>query len=339
MSRAGDRTTWNEDVVIGALTTWTTVGIFVDAYKHSTDPSLETFWTPWHALFYSGFLATAAWLLYLAWRRSDGSQSLLNAAPRAHRSAIYGIVVFAAGGMGDAVWHTVFGVETSLDALLSPTHLMLWLGLLAMGSAPLRAAWSDRDHDDAATIRRFAPVLASLILAISGVAFFLEYVWMPVNTTLPQVIYVPAGAGEFEAAYGVAGIIISTVVMMAAVLLVSRRWATPVGTITALLLIPNVLMAIGFDNDLDALPAVLLAGLVADALIRLETPRLVLAAATPFVLWAGYFVLVGRLGAGLAWPPEIWAGAIVFAMLIGLGTEAGLEQAGSLTEDRTPAIR
>lgn len=338
MSRAIDRTTRREDSVTVALASWTIVGIFVDAYKHVTDPGLETFWTPWHALFYSGFLATSAWLIFLAWRRMDGSQGLLDSAPRSHRSAIYGVLLFAAGGMGDAVWHTNFGVETSLDALLSPTHLMLWLGAMAISSVPLRAAWSDLDHNDAATLRAFAPVLASLVLTISAVAFFLEYVWIPVNTSLPRIRYISGVTGEFEAAFGVAGIIISTAVMMAAVLLTARRWVLPFGVITLLLTVPNVLMAIGFDDDLEALPAVFVAGFVGDVLLRLGGSRYIPATAIPATMWAGYFVIVGQLGSGLAWPPEVWGGAIVFSVLVGLALESGLDQAARPAGRRIGAV-
>src|SRR5436305_14970250 len=37
-------------------------GLFVDAWAHSNVPKLETFFTPWHAVLYSGFLAVAATL-------------------------------------------------------------------------------------------------------------------------------------------------------------------------------------------------------------------------------------------------------------------------------------
>jgi hypothetical protein len=337
MDRATDRTTWKEDLVTVALASWTILGIFLDAYKHVTDPGLETFWTPWHALFYSGFLATSGWLIVLAWRRIGGSRRLLDAAPRAHKTAIYGVVVFAVGGMGDAVWHTTFGVETSLDALLSPTHLMLWLGALVIASAPLRAAWSDRNYDDAAAWGRFVPVLASLVLTISAVAFFLEYVWVPVNTSLPRIRYIAGVTGEFEAAFGVAGVIITTAVMMAAVLMMARRWALPFGAITVLASVPNVLMAIGFNDDFGALPAIVVAGFAGDLLIRWGASRYVLAAAIPGVLWSGYFMLVGRIGSGLAWPPEVWGGAIVFAILVGLVLEAGFDQAAKLVGKHIPA--
>jgi hypothetical protein len=48
-------------------------------------------------------------------------------------------------------------------------------------------------------------------------------------------------------------------------------------------------------------------------------------------------VLVGRLGGGLAWPPEIWGGAIIFSILVGLLLEAGYEQSARLAENRVRA--
>ncbi len=306
-----------------ALAAWTIVGIFVDAYKHSTDPNLETFWTPWHALFYTGFLATAAWLFLLTVRRRSDVGGFFDWAPRGHRLALVGVGLFAAGGMGDAVWHSVFGVEESLDALLSPTHLLLWLGSLAIVSTPLRAAWSDSEHDDAAGMRTFAPILASLTLTLCVVAFFLTYAWQFVDTRLPRTVYQSRGVGEFEAAFGVMGILISTTVMMAAVLVPARRWRMPFGSMTVALTVVNLLMAVGFDDQLTALPAAIVAGIVGDLMTNAGLPRRLVAGVVPAVLWSGYFLLVGRLAPGLLWPPEIWMGAIVFAVLVGLAIDAG----------------
>jgi len=315
-----------------ALAAWTIIGIFVDAFKHSTDPGLETFWTPWHALFYSGFLANSAWLVHLSLRRRTATGTIFDWAPRAHRLALIGVVLFATGGVGDAIWHSVFGVETSLDALLSPTHIVLWLGGLAIVSTPLRAAWSDRGHDDAASLAMFAPILASLTLTLSIVAFFLTYAWQLVDRSLPLQRYFPGGGGEFEAAYGVVSIIVTTAVMMTALLLPARRWRLPFGSVTILFGAVTLLMALGFDKDLIALPAAIAAGLKADILSASGQPRRVIAAATPAVLWLVYFFLVGQAAPGLAWPPEIWIGATIFAVLVGVGIDAAFDVAGDLAE-------
>lgn len=38
------------------------------------------------------------------------------------------------------LWHSRFGIEAGIEALLSPTHLVLALGGMLMVSGPLRAA-------------------------------------------------------------------------------------------------------------------------------------------------------------------------------------------------------
>ena len=54
--RASRRT----DVVTTVLSVWFVLGLFLDAYAHADAPELETFFTPWHAVFYSGFAVTGA---------------------------------------------------------------------------------------------------------------------------------------------------------------------------------------------------------------------------------------------------------------------------------------
>jgi hypothetical protein len=39
--------------------------------------------------------------------------------------SLLGALIFIVGIMGDLVWHTLFGIEVDLVALLSPTHLLL----------------------------------------------------------------------------------------------------------------------------------------------------------------------------------------------------------------------
>ena len=36
----------------------------LDAWAHNNVPGLETFFTPWHAVFYSGFPPPPAWVLW-----------------------------------------------------------------------------------------------------------------------------------------------------------------------------------------------------------------------------------------------------------------------------------
>jgi len=80
---------WRGDLVTAALAAWLIVGLFVDGWAHNTRPLLETFFTPWHALFYSGFASLAAWSV---WRRA--------AVPPGYGLAVVGLALL----FGPLVW-------------------------------------------------------------------------------------------------------------------------------------------------------------------------------------------------------------------------------------------
>jgi hypothetical protein len=66
------------------------------------------------------------------------------------------------------LWHLAFGIEAGLDALVSPTHLLLLTGGTLLLTSPLRAA--------AATDRDRWPAVVSMAAATSLAGFFLSYV-------------------------------------------------------------------------------------------------------------------------------------------------------------------
>src|SRR5919201_252849 len=88
-----------------------------------------------------------------------------------HRPGLVGAVVFFVSGIGDGIWHTVFGIERGLEAALSPTHVGLFLGALLMFTTPLRAAWSSNRLGPAPSARAPLPALLSLTAATLLVCF------------------------------------------------------------------------------------------------------------------------------------------------------------------------
>jgi hypothetical protein len=52
------------DLITVMLGTWLLVGVFVDGWAHNNLHGLETFFTPWHALLHSGYLAAGEWILW-----------------------------------------------------------------------------------------------------------------------------------------------------------------------------------------------------------------------------------------------------------------------------------
>lgn len=77
------------------------------------------------------------------------------------------------GGGGDIVWHEIFGIEKSVEALLSLTHLLLAAGASLVVSGPLRAAWQRRGQKNSwATLW---PMLVAVTLLLSLLTFFTQY--------------------------------------------------------------------------------------------------------------------------------------------------------------------
>lgn len=309
--------TRREDLITTTLSVWLVVGLLIDSFNHVVSPELETFWTPWHAIFYSGFTATAVWIVRVGLRRRQPEGGILGWAPPGYRWSIIGVGIFAAGGVADAIWHTVLGVETSLDALLSPSHLMLWVGGLLMLSTGVRVAWLTDEPDAERDYRDFLPVTASLALTILIMAFFYIYAWNLTNPGVLRSVYEPTatydGNSEVVAALGVLGVLVQTVILIVPALMMRRRWRMPMWTMTTVFGVIGVGMTLGFDGEWLGVPSLLLAGFVFDATARRRD--LLAPIATPAVLFGAYFATIAATGAGIGWPPELWSGSIVLAAM------------------------
>ncbi|MFL6088303.1 MAG: hypothetical protein ACJ74F_35090, partial [Mycobacterium sp.] len=48
------------------------------------------------------------------------------------------------------VWHTAWGIETTINILFSPSHLGLGASMVIIVTSPLRAMWSDPEVPAAA---------------------------------------------------------------------------------------------------------------------------------------------------------------------------------------------
>src|SRR5688572_19616892 len=168
---------WRENVITTALGCWLMIGVCVDGWAHSNLRQLETFFTPWHAIFYSGFMANALWIGWLIareWRKGRVGSAAI---PEGYHLGLLGVFIFGAGGVGDMLWHIIFGIEQNIEALLSPTHLMLFLGGVLVFASPFAAAWRSGDPaGDAPSFSAFLPALTSLTLVTTFAAFMNMYV-------------------------------------------------------------------------------------------------------------------------------------------------------------------
>src|SRR5687768_5093630 len=128
------------DWLVLAASAWLLGGLYWDGWAHGYGLP-DSFWTVWHAAFYSGFAAAAVVILGAVARARPQVASWRAAIPAGYEAAVTGVLLFGFGGAFDMVWHTLFGIELGTDALLSPSHLVLGIGIALIVSGPLIAAW------------------------------------------------------------------------------------------------------------------------------------------------------------------------------------------------------
>jgi hypothetical protein len=163
------------DWLIAALSAWWLGGLFLDGWAHTHIPALETFFTPWHAVLYSGFAACALALLVRQARNMRRGYPWNKALPAGYGLSLVGAAIFLVAGALDLFWHTLFGIERGVEALLSPTHLLLATGGVLLVSGPLRAAWRRIPTGARLTWRAGAPALLALLYCYAALEFFTQY--------------------------------------------------------------------------------------------------------------------------------------------------------------------
>ncbi|HEU5110729.1 MAG TPA: hypothetical protein VFT95_19485, partial [Micromonosporaceae bacterium] len=200
---AGRAATPTEDLVAALLGSLIIIGAATDGWAHVNILSSvqeDGFFTLWHGLLYSGFAATAAWTFWLAYQRRDRfPRWWVDGWPAGYRVGAVGVGIFLLAGLFDMVWHTVFGIEVTIDALLSPSHLMLCVGSVLLLTSPFRSWW----HADDGSTRRTAAAVLALALGTTSVSVFLGYVsffdypapTMPFDGAVDSTAYTTAARG------------------------------------------------------------------------------------------------------------------------------------------------
>lgn len=142
------------------LALWTLTGYFIDVWAHGQANLVESFLAPWHAVFYSGFLATAARALWPISQLIRYQSRTLAGIPAEYRAGAVGVLMSAFGGTTDALWHLVWGSERGVHVLMSPAHLLLLNGLILIAVSPFISAWAQRrPGDETPALRVFLPEL------------------------------------------------------------------------------------------------------------------------------------------------------------------------------------
>jgi hypothetical protein len=329
------------DLVTEVLGLWLLLAVFLDGWAHINLPSLETFFTPWHAALYSGMLATGAWTGVVIWRNRTPGQPLLQAAPPGYRGTAVGVVLFGVAGGLDLLWHELLGIEVSLDALVSPTHLLLGFSLfLILGTAvrSARAAGHTAASHSAAGHSgnlTWTPAAMFAVVLMTGLgAFFLIYASIFVRPG-PTASFSPLPVGtpgriqaEMPVIISLMSYLLTTALIMAPFLFTLSAARRPARGIVTLLVaaaawLPVVMIGLRPVTIAGAAGATV-AAVVVDLLLT-RVPDVWLGRRLPAVtagiaalLWTGQLVAFAVTDA-IRWPVSLWLGAVVLSAAMAAG--------------------
>ncbi len=304
-----------EWVVVG-LCTWLMTGAYLDSWAHRHLGRLETFFTPWHALLYSGMFAILIFLAANALRNQARGHSPDQVLPAGYGLSLAGCVLFGIGGVIDMFWHLHFGIEVSLAALLSPPHLLLMLALGLIVTGPLRAAWRRPVSRAPFT----AVISASLLLSMF--TFFNQFdqplvnTWAATKATAPDTI-------RYLQELGILGIMVQTALLTGMVLYLLGRFTLPFGSITLLAGLNGALLG-SLEQHFDLIPIAIVGGLLADLVMLWLRPGPDRVTALRFAAFIGpvavssLYLLFLQVTRGIGWPITLWLGSIVVSGAIGV---------------------
>lgn len=330
-ARSAGGVPWSTHLVTAILSGWLVIGLFTDGWAHHDLPEFETFFTPWHALLYSGLAATGGWIVFTTVRHRDPGGGR-RAIPPGYGLGVLGAGTFGIAGLSDLAWHTAFGIERDLAALLSPPHLALALSAGLMITTPARALWPTELAGPGRRVSfvRALPVLLSVALTAAVATFFLAYLstfQSHVAARTPISTDSVEGLHATSEVIGLASVLVTNALLVGALLLLARRWTLPFGAATFVVGTVAVLNSLehSFESG-ELLLAALAGGLVTDLALRSRSPiarrhSLVFGLVLPATLWSVYFA-AGALSGELAWPAELWSGAVLLAGLSGLALSA-----------------
>jgi dipeptidyl aminopeptidase/acylaminoacyl peptidase len=161
---------------MGVLAALLIGGLDLDIWAHSHGRVDQSFFTPWHAVLY-GAMALNGIVLGIVMARNvlRNGYPWRHALPAGYGLSLVGVIAFAIGGGLDLAWHTLFGIEEDIQALLSPTHLILATSAALILTGPLRSAAIRISGSTPARWREFGPAVLSVSAVFTLLALFSQF--------------------------------------------------------------------------------------------------------------------------------------------------------------------
>jgi len=264
------------DWTVLGLAMWCFAGMSIDAWAHKHGAVDESFFTPWHAVWYSGFTAYACYIMWALWQLHDGPlpksiteiKGFFSSMPKGYSAGVIGMIVFAFSGFADMLWHSFLGIEGGTDILLSPSHLGLAAGLILSLMVPVLAAW--HNPKSGMGLLNQAPIIFGLGAVWGVIVLFSSYAHhQTVNFYDLCAQLTNCNDGNIGLENGITAIMLQSIILSGIIFFFTKRWKPVFGTFTLLLFVNAISIAAYAPGQLSKawqhMVAPLLAGILIDA--------------------------------------------------------------------------
>lgn len=300
-------------------------GLYLDGWSHQyLFDQIDSFFNVWHFTLYAGYAMSAGTLILWTHVRRQGQGRWMDAVPAGHVLTLLGVLLFLGGGAMDLLWHETFGFEKDIEGLISPSHLILAVGMSLMFSGGIRHWFARHSSDDRTGFWRSIPLLVAMVSTLGQWTFLTQYArYTDFNATGP----LPPDSFYILCTQSISflGILLFSALFTGLVATVIRRVRLPFGALTFILTVQFLALGyIRFGCWLAIAAAV--AGLIGDILVLQLKPQrsnsglLWISFAVPAVLYAGVFLILDTEPGGLWWSLHLWTGVPFFAGIAGLLT-------------------
>ena len=168
-------------------------GVIQDGWAHGHGLVDQSFLTPWHAIMYGCMALSGIVLGITGVRNLKRGYSFRRGLPFGYWTAAIGVLLFITGGVFDSIWHTLFGIETDINGLISVSHLWLALGGALVFAGPLLSI-AHRYDARSGGWKIAGPAILSVLATITLLGFFTQYA-QPIGDTNVEQILAPEPAG------------------------------------------------------------------------------------------------------------------------------------------------
>src|SRR6202165_2539966 len=219
LDRTKARSTVAFDLTFAIVTLLAIVGRWRGVWSHVTYGADQSIFSQYHLLFYTATVMAGLFLAYTGITNMLAGYRWSDALPVGYSLSLAGIIFFGIVGVIDLTSHTIWGFETGLEALNSPTHIGLFAGIFVFASGPIRAEVARQRRGEPLTLSRLVPFVLSAVSTLSAITFptflYLPLIGKPWTLQIQRV--------DQGATLGVLGVFLETGITMDILLWIVRR--------------------------------------------------------------------------------------------------------------------